>query len=204
MDILRTIRKQNHLTQSDVAKYLNISKQAYSNYELGRRTPDISTLRRLADFYNLPLDSLVVEDGEQMVSAGTVRIPVFRSVPAGIPIEAIEDVVDWEEIPKKLTTSGTQYFGLTVTGDSMYPKYLDGDVIIVRRQAEFESRDDCVVYVNGYNATLKSVVKNEDGTITLRPINPEYSPRTFSTEELEKGLLSIAGVVVELRRKIKP
>ena len=99
MEILRTIRKQNHLTQSDVAKYLNISKQAYSNYELGRRTPDISTLRRLADFYGLPLDSLVVEDGEQMVSAGTVRIPVFRSVPAGIPTIKNGPISDAYDMP---------------------------------------------------------------------------------------------------------
>lgn len=204
MTILKKLRAEHKRSQQEIADYLGITRQAYSNYEIGKRSPDIPTLRRLADYYGLPLDSLVIEDGEQMVSAGTIRIPVYRSVPAGIPIEAIENVIDWEEIPKKMITSGAQFFGLKVTGDSMYPKYLDGDIIIVRRQAEFDTRDDCVVYVNGYNATLKSVIKNEDGTITLRPINPEYSPRTFSTEELEKGLLSIAGVVVELRRKIKP
>ena len=203
MEILKKIRKENGYSQQDLASYLGITKQAYSNYETGNRNPDVWTLKKIANFYHMPLDSLVKEDSEKMASAGSIRIPVLGSVPAGIAIDAIEDIVDWEEIPLKLIRGGKQYFGLVVKGDSMYPKYMDKDIVIVLRQSTFESQDDCVVYVNGYNATLKTVIQNKDGSITLRPINPEYPPRTYDAEELKTGILSIAGVVVELRRKIK-
>lgn len=124
-------------------------------------------------------------------------------MPAGIPIEAIEDVVDWEDIPEEMVRGNKEYFGLKVSGDSMYPKYLDGDTVIVLKQPTCESGDDCIVYVNGYDATLKTVKRNSNGSLTLQPINPQYAPRTFSTDEISALPVSIAGVVVELRRKIR-
>ena len=96
-----------------------------------------------------------------------------------------------------------EYFGLRVKGDSMYPEYLDGDTVIVRKTPCCDSGDVCVVYVNGYDATLKRIKLNEDGSITLQPRNPEYPPRTYSLAEVESVPVSIAGVVVELRRKVK-
>ncbi|MFI3171975.1 MAG: helix-turn-helix transcriptional regulator [Eubacteriales bacterium] len=56
---LYTMRKLNHLTQDFVSDYLSISRQAYSNYETTKRTPDIDSLVRLSDLYNISLDQLV-------------------------------------------------------------------------------------------------------------------------------------------------
>lgn len=167
-----------------------------------------SKLKEIANALRVPVGALLgkeemVSNPEGMASAGSVRIPVLGSVPAGIAIDAIEDIVDWEEIPKTMTNGAKEYFGLIVKGDSMYPKYMDHDVVIVLKQPTCESHDDCIVYVNGFNATLKTVIKNEDGSITLKPINPEYPPRTFDPDELKTGILAIAGVVVEIRRKVK-
>ena len=130
----------------------------------------------------------------------TYRIKVFGTVPAGIPIEAIEDVVDWEDIPNDWISGGQEYFGLKVKGDSMYPKYLDGDTIIVRKQSDCESGQDCVVYVNGYDATLKKVVKKPD-CIILQPLNPTYDPKVYDYND-ESNPVTIAGVVVEIRRTV--
>lgn len=129
-----------------------------------------------------------------------IRIPVLGRVPAGIPIEAIEDVLDFEELDAQVYSSDHEYFGLQIKGDSMYPRYLDGDTVIIRRQSTCDNGDDCVVYVNGYDATLKSVHFVSNGGIRLQPLNPEYSPRTYYPGD---DPVSIAGVVVELRRKIK-
>lgn len=81
----------------------------------------------------------------------------------------------------------------------MYPKYLDGDTIIIEVSPDCESGEDCVVYVNGYDATLKTVIKNDNGTITLKPINTSYSPKTYDPKETE---ITILGKVKELRRRI--
>ncbi len=131
-----------------------------------------------------------------------VTIPVLGSVPAGIPLEAIEDVLGWEEIPAAMCNGGREYFALRVTGDSMWPDYLEGDVVIVRKTPTCDSGDVCVVYVNGYDATLKTVKFQADGSLTIIPKNQQYAPRTFSRQEILELPVSIAGVVVELRRKI--
>lgn len=129
------------------------------------------------------------------------KIPVLGRVAAGVPIEAIEGIDDWEEIPEEWTRSGDEFFGLRVRGDSMYPEYLEDDIVIVRKAPDCRSGQDCVVYANGYDATLKTVIKNSDGSITLKPINPTYAPTTYSPEEIENLPVSLCGVVVELRRK---
>ena len=133
----------------------------------------------------------------------SISVPVLGAVPAGIPLEAIEDVLDWEEIPASMCAGGREYFALRVTGDSMWPDYLEDDVVIVRKSPTCESGDVCVVYVNGYDATLKQVKIQEDGSLTLIPKNQSYPPRTFSPQEIRELPVSIAGIVVELRRRIK-
>ena len=137
------------------------------------------------------------------VEKATLRIPVYGKVPAGIPMEAIDDVVDWEEIPAAMESGGRAYFAVQVSGDSMYPDFLDGDTVIVRKQAVCQSGDVCVVYVNGYDATLKQVkIDERTGNLTIVPRNPSYPPRTYTRSEVVQLPVSIAGVVVELRRKI--
>ena len=129
-----------------------------------------------------------------------LRIPVLGSVPAGIPLEAIEDIVDWEEIPIEWTRGGKEFFSLRVKGDSMYPNYLEGDTIILKKADDCESGDVCVVYVNGNDATLKKVVKRQD-CIVLQPLNSAYDPKVYDYHD-ELNPIQIAGVVVEIRRKV--
>lgn len=133
----------------------------------------------------------------------SLRIPVLGTIPAGIPLEAIEDIHDWEEIPAAWADGGREYFGLQVKGDSMYPQYLEGDTVILRKATTCDSGDDCAVLVNGDEATLKRVFLHEGGAIELRPVNTAYPPRTYSSAEVEALPVQIIGVVVELRRKIK-
>ena len=136
-------------------------------------------------------------------SPSSYRIPVLGTIPAGIPLEAIEDIQDWEEIPAAWGSGDRQYFGLRVKGDSMYPRYLDGDTVILRKETTCESGDDCAVLVNGEGATIKQVIRKGDGSLELRPTNPAYPPRIYSPAEVESLPVQIIGVVVELRRKIK-
>lgn len=130
------------------------------------------------------------------------RIPVLGSIPAGIPIELIEDILDYEDISENMLKGGKEYFALKVKGSSMWPKYLDGDTIIVLKQDDCESGQDAVVMVNGNDGTFKRVIKKDNG-ITLEPINQqEYNSVSYSNEDIEKLPVKILGVVKEIRRKI--
>ena len=61
---LRYLRKQHNMTQDDVSKILNISRQAYSNYETSSRTPDLDTLICLSSYYHVALDELAFDSLE--------------------------------------------------------------------------------------------------------------------------------------------
>lgn len=184
-----------------MAKVIGITQNGYSYWENGKAKIDHESLTKLANLFGVTTDYLIGISEE--ADDKSVRIPVLGSVPGGIPVEAIEDIVDWEEIPQAMCAGGKEYFALEVKGDSMWPDYLPGDVVIVRKDPCCESGDVCVVYVNGYDATLKQVKLGEDGSITLVPKNQSYPPRTYSPEEAADLPVAICGVVVELRRKIK-
>lgn len=132
----------------------------------------------------------------------TVKIPLLGKVPAGIPIEAIEDILGYEEIPYNLVKNGSKYFALRVEGDSMYPDYHTGDTIIIKQQPDCESGDDCVVMVNGDDATFKRVIKQEKNII-LKPLNNEYEPYLFNEYDILTKPVRIVGVAIEVRRKLK-
>lgn len=198
---LKEARKAKGMTQVEVSKIIGISQNGYSDWETGKNRVDAVSLNKLADLYGVSVDYLL--GGSETPTNTVLRIPVLGSVPAGIPLEAIEDIIDWEEIPQSLASGGKEYFALQVEGDSMYPDYLPGDIVIVQKTPVCASGDDCVVYVNGYDATLKQVKLDEKhGTLTIVPKNPSYPPRTFSKEEIQSLPVTIAGVVVELRRKV--
>ena len=202
MTNLRAARKAKGLTQVDVARYIGLTQGAYSQWESGRVKIDAASLSKLAALFDVSTDYLLGKDNQPNTSI--LRIPVLGSVPAGIPLEAIEDIIDWEELPAAMAAGGKDYFALQVKGDSMWPDYLPGDVVIVERTPVCHTGDVAVVYVNGYDATLKEVrLNDEEQSLTIVPRNQSYPPRTYTREEIQQLPVTIACVVVELRRKIK-
>ena len=171
-----------------------------NNVERGQ-TPSVAKVQMLADYLGVTTSELLGEAPGS--SSSSIRVPVLGTIPAGIPLEAIEDILDWEEIPASWASGNRQYFGLRVRGDSMYPRYLEGDTVILRKETTCENGDDCAVLVNGEEATLKQVMIRGDGSLELRPTNPAYPPRIYTPAEVASLPVQIIGVVVELRRKIK-
>ena len=213
---LRMLRKETGLSQQAFAQQLGISKSSVNMYERGEREPSFEILETLAAYFQVDVDFLLGKSEHRSKQdwldsnltdwkkpAKVRRINVLGSVPAGVPMEAVEDIIDWEEIPEEMCAGGKEYFGLRVKGDSMWPVFLEGDTVIVQKTPVCENGDTCVVYVNGYDATLKTVKLGEDGSLTLLPKNPNYAPRTYTAKEVRETPVSIAGIVVELRRKLK-
>ncbi len=137
-----------------------------------------------------------VSAANRFMFSATVQIPVYGSVPAGVPIEAIQDIEGYVDIPADWADHG-RFMALTVHGSSMYPKYLDGDIVVIKVQDYIPSGQDAVVYVNGYDATLKTVINEADGTTTLRPVNPEYETKNYGP-----GVVKPLGVVKRMVREL--
>ena len=195
---IRQLRSEQGWTQKQLSEKLHVGKTTVSNYETGYSEPDLEMLNKMAKLFDVSVDCLL-GNNRPVEGQDYITINVYGSIPAGIPIEAIEDITDTEDISLKEYDRSKEYLGLKVEGDSMYPKYLDGDTVIIEKTPDCESGTDAAVYVNGYEATLKTVVKNENGTITLKPINPNYSPTTYGDGD---DPVRILGIVKEIRRKI--
>ena len=130
-----------------------------------------------------------------------IKIPVLGVIKAGIPIEAQEDIIDYIEIPKDWTKGGKEYYGLKISGDSMYPKYDNDDIVIFLKTNEIVNGKDCAVMVNGFDATFKKVLfQNEN--IILQPYNSNYQVQIFTKEQIEQLPVKIIGIAKEKRTKI--
>ena len=184
---IRLKRKENGYTLEEVAQKLGVSKQTVQRYETGviANIPS-DKIELLSELFNTTPAYLMGWDTnvEKIpLDTDTITVKVYGSVPAGQPIEAIEDVIGYEEIPAAWTRFGKEFIALVVKGDSMYPKYFEGDTVIIEVTPDCNNGQDAVVYVNGYDATLKEVHKNDDGSVTLKPFNPEYPPKTYQPDK---------------------
>lgn len=202
---LKQLRNERGISQRQLAEFLKVAPSTISMYENGQREPNFEVLESLADFFNVDLNYLlgktnkttkIILDSE---SSKGIKIPVLGTVPAGIPITAVEDIIDYEEIPKSWSNQG-EFFGLKIKGDSMYPTLENGDVVIVKKQSTADNGDTVIVMVNGDDATCKRYERSETG-IMLIPNNSAYNPVFYTNEEIETLPLTIIGKVVELRRK---
>lgn len=190
-------RKDLDMTMKELGKIVNLHESTIQRYESGKiERLEIGKAVEFAKALKIsPIYLLGWEDAEEYNNS--ILIPVYGSVPAGVPLEAIEDIQGYEDIPVEWLKGNKKYIALKVKGDSMYPKYLDGDTVIILVQPNCESGQDCACYVNGYSTTLKTVIKHA-GKIELKPFNPNYPPKTYG----HPGEVVIIGVVKEVRRKI--
>ena len=207
MNRLKELRLlHGYKTQKDLADVLFVNQTAVSQWERGATVPSSQMLSRLSELYGVTINYLLgtdLKDADnaetEAPAAGGVVIPVLGDVAAGIPIDAIENIVDYEEIDKAMAATG-EFFGLRVKGSSMEPRIREGDVVIVRKQEDVNTGDTAVVLVNGNSATVKRI-KKEPGGISLIPNNPAYDVKFYSNAEIMTLPVTIIGRVVELRGK---
>ena len=204
---IKSLRLQSGLTLKDVAKKLNISEATAQRYENSNGIKNIpyeaiekyAKLFKVSPSYFMGWETIPDSDDKQ---PRIVRIPVLGYVAAGIPIEEIEDVIDWEEIPKDWLRGGKKYFALRIRGDSMEPRMYDGDVVIVEKQDDAESGEYVIAAINGDHATCKRLMKYND-SIALLSLNSKYDPMIFTNDEVMEKPITILGVVREIRGKMK-
>lgn len=198
-ELLRATRRNKKLTQDEVAQQIGVSRTSYLKYEKGTHEPDYDTLKKIAEFYNLTIEELLGTDAQNNKHKSKTKIPILGSVQAGVPTEACEVIEGYEEIDESLALQGT-YVALRIKGESMSPKILPGDIVIVKLQSDIESGEVAVVFVDDDESTVKKVVKHADG-ISLIPYNPTYEPIFFSNRDIISRHVQIYGKVAELRRK---
>ena len=198
---LREARERAGISQKNLAQIIQVSPSRYNQWETGKYNPDTEMLILIAKALNTSVEYLIgnTDDPSPNKKEG-YRIPVLGTVAAGIPLTAIENIEDWEEIDPELLRDGSEYVGLKIHGHSMEPRMRDGDVVIIRLQDDCNTGDIAIVIVNGDEATCKKIKKTPEG-IMLIPLNQNFEPMFYSNKEIVDLPVRIFGKVVELRAK---
>jgi repressor LexA len=213
-DIIKRYRNDHALSMDAFSERSGISKAYISLLEKNRHpktgkeiSPSIQCIRQAAQGMNMDFDDLFalldgkveVNTPQQSQAIQARKIPVLGRVAAGIPINAITEIIDTEEISEDMAKTG-DFFALQIQGDSMEPKISNGDVVIVRQQDDAETGDTVIALINGDDAVCKRLRKYKEG-LELISTNPSYAPLYFDEETIKNKPVKIIGKVVELRAK---
>nr|DAI46404.1 MAG TPA: Repressor protein CI [Caudoviricetes sp.] len=206
---LKYLRTKYNLTQEQLANKINSTRSTVNNWENEISEPNLDMIRKLTETFNVK-DNIVFEDLKSKYNTSfvdleedTINIPVLGRIPAGIPFEAIEDVIKYIDIPKEWTYGNKEYFGLLIDGNSMFPKYQNEDIVIFQKCEDPIkcNNKDCAVMVNGNDATFKKFIFNNNGVI-LQPYNMEYETKSFTPEEIQRLPVKLVGFAVQIRRDL--
>ena len=206
------IRKQKKISQEELAKRVGVDQSTISLWEKGMDTT-VEKAFQVAEALGVPFPEFLGKDlrfdnAEIVdVTTDTIQIPVYGVIKAGVPIEAQQDILEYVDIPKEWLRGNKTFYGLKISGDSMYPRYTENDIVIFEynEDCSIANKKDCAVMVNGYDATFKNITISDEG-ITLVPLNinnsDNYQPTFYNKEQIEKLPVKIVGSAREKRTRL--
>ena len=208
---VKFLRNSKGISQQGLADKVGIDRSTISRIENDEIDTTLDNAIKIADALDVNLFDLVGKDlrfdnaTPIELPKEVVKIPILGRIPAGVPIEAVEDIIGYEEIPKEWLKGGKEYFALIVDGDSMEPKYQDKDIGIFVKSSDCESGQDCCIRINGFDATFKRVKKQENG-IMVMPLNENnstgFSTTFYTNEEIANKPVEIVGIIKQIRRNM--
>lgn len=198
-------RKELGLTLEQVGNFVGVGKSTVKKWETGyianMRRDKISLLAKILQMQPTEF----IDDGDDASEPSNIsevipntkiyQIPVFESVSAGFGAYASDCVIDMLPMVIENPYDVPDTIAIKVTGDSMYPKIEDGDLIVVRKQESVDSGDVAVLLLDGDEGLVKKVVYG-DTWIELHSFNPEYKTRRFDDEEVLR--LRVVGKVLKV------
>ena len=188
---MKEIMLEKGIRQTDLVQMTGIDKGALSSYMNGRYMPNAEKVAKIAKALSVSVDYLLGKDDPLAADPPkTHEVPVLGKVAAGVPISAQEDIIGtiWTD---------KECFALKIKGNSMSPRIMDGDIVLVKKQESAEDGDLVIAEIDG-EATCK-VLKRSHGSVMLVPFNAAFAPFVYTGQEAED--LRILGKVVESRHE---
>ena len=196
---IKLLREEKKIRQDELAKVLSISPSAVGMYERDEREPNDEITLKLAEYFGVSTDYLLGKSDNRNSDIPVSKIPILGTVKAGYDWLAEENIVDYITLKENIPNVN-EYYALRITGDSMLPLLAEGDLVIVHDQDDLESGQTAVILINGEEATVKKVVKTNEG-IELHAMNPYYPVKKFTFEDMQKIPVKIIGRVREAKIK---
>lgn len=210
---VKHLRSVKGISQQTLADKVGVDRSTISRIENGEIETTIDNAMKIANVLKVNIEDLITKDltfdnGTLVdVDCETIQIPVLGTIKAGIAIEAQEDILEYVDIPKDWVKGGKTFYGLKISGDSMFPKYNESDIVIFEHTDDYilAQNKDCAVMVNGFDATFKNVTITEMG-LTLVPLNlnnsDNYQPTFYNKEQIATLPVKIVGIAREKRTRL--
>lgn len=192
----------NGKDRNDLARDLNLPYTTITSWCKAEFYPRIDKIQLLANYFDIQKSDLV-ESKEKLDKLGNpvAEIPLLGTVKAGYDYMAQENWEGMIEVDKNIIKDGSDYFALKIKGNSMSPVLIEDDIVIIKKQEDFENGDLVVAIINGDEATIKKGRKN-DTSIVLQPFNTvDYEPLIFTYDEVKSIPITIVGIVKQLKRE---
>lgn len=201
---LAALRKQNGMSQNDLANQLDLSRGQLSNYELETREPDFDTLHKITNYFEVTADYLLgFSDSFKELTAvydlsSSKGLPVLGTIRSGMPILADENIAGYLNVPDSIQAD----FILTAKDDSMAGAgILKGDHVLCSNTKAAKPGQVVMAIkdlANGFSEEIIRFYIKEGNASILRSANPFY-PDIYANKDY-----LVAGVMVALFRKETP
>jgi SOS-response transcriptional repressor LexA len=194
------------LTQVKFAEKIGTTQNVYTRYETGKlEIPDHlkSTLHDLG----INLNWLLTGEGEMFqaiqpmdasfLGGETIRLPIVAEIAAGLPCEALDaEPIGHLEIPRALLSFPPPYLVFRITGRSMEPLLLSGDIVVCSENWEGVERNGKIMaFLTADGITIKRLVEDVKHKVTwLMPLNQDFAPMLYveGSEEITMiGMLDL-------------
>lgn len=206
---LKFIREKKDISKNKMGEMVGVNQTTIGRWESKEIKPSIDNVEEVAKVLNVPLPDLLIKDlrfdNAELIDIDTniVKIPIYGTIKAGTPIESQTDIIDYIDIPKEWVKGGKNFYGLKISGDSMFPKYSENDIVIFEQNEDVEMYNgkDVAVMINGTESTFKKISVVPEG-ILLQPYNTVYDIMMFSKEQVENLPIKVVGIAREKRTKL--
>lgn len=193
------------MKQIELCEKTGIDKTLINKYLAGKSNPKQKKLTLISKAlgvsevwlmgYDVPMHSDVKlnYDGEPIDF-----IPILSTVDKDLIIPLSSSSTKKISIPHDLAITG-KFFALILSDDSMAPAFLQGDILVIKRQETCETNEFAIITTNKNNWKLRKIRYTDTG-IVLQPLNPLFEPELYTFSDMEKLNLSVIGIVKKLYR----
>lgn len=198
-----------NMKQVDLVNKTGLDKTLINKYLAGIMKAKQDKLTILADAlnvnevwlmgYDVPMERDLNSYKVDELGNSVIPIPILGTVKAGYDYLAQENWIGTVDVETSLVGNGKDFFALKVHGNSMSPVLIEDDIVIIKKQNDFENGDIVVAIINGDEATIKKG-KKSDSSILLQPLNTAYEPLIFTYDEIKTIPVEIIGIVKQLKR----
>ena len=195
----------NYLKKIRTSKKLSLREVDKNMIENGKRNVTPALLRNLANLYNINYLDLYKKAGyidliKDVEKDGYIsNIPILETIKCNYDYLSQENWIGTINVDEKLANYG-KLFALKVHDNSMSPVLIEDDILIIKKQNDFETGDIVVATINEHETIIRKGKKN--GTnILLQPLNPNYEPLIYTKDETKSVPVTIIGIVKQLQRE---